>query len=210
MARTPDPGARERILAAAARRFAGQGVHAVGLQQIIDDCGCGKNVLYREFGSKDELVVAYLQACRDDWTAITDRAARMAPDDPARQLIEIVAGTVDAATDEEFRGCPLRNAFPEFPDPEHPVHQVVVTHYADRQAHLRDLARRTGAADPDALADRIALIIDGLNGNAPVLGRDGATRGALAFAEDVVRAATAGAVRETGRRAGRGGSSGRR
>src|ERR1041384_3333572 len=85
MARNPDPGTRDRILDVATRLFAKHGVHAVGLQQIIDESGCGKNPLYREFGNKDELVVAFLERCREDWSAIVDEAADTT--DPAQRLI---------------------------------------------------------------------------------------------------------------------------
>jgi AcrR family transcriptional regulator len=184
MARKPDPGARDRILDVAARLFAEHGVHAVGLQQIIDGCGCGKNLLYREFGSKDELVVAYLERCRRDWNAVVDEAAQAS--DPARRLVALVNGVAQRAAEDGFRGCPLRNAYAEFPDRTHPAHQVIVTHYSERQRHLRELAHHAQARDPEALADRIALIIDGINANGAVLGTAGALKAAVAFAEDTV------------------------
>lgn len=189
MARKPDPGARERILDVATRLFAERGVHAVGLQQIIDECGCGKNLLYREFGSKDELVVAYLERCREDWTAIL-QTARSDTADAAQQLVALVGAAAEQATEDGFRGCPLRNAYAEFPDETHPAHQVIVAHYTERQNHLRELALRARARDADALADRIALIIDGINANGAVLGGTGALRAAVTFAEDAVKAQT--------------------
>lgn len=190
MARRPDPGARDRILEVATRLFAEHGVHAVGLQQIIDACGCGKNLLYREFGSKDDLVVAFLERCRADWATIVDGTAESHPDDPAGQLIALVGAVADQAVADGFRGCPLRNAYAEFPEEDHPAHQVIVRHYSERQAALRELARRAEARDPDALADRITLLIDGLNANGPVLGKSGAARVAATFAEEIVKAAT--------------------
>ena len=189
MARRPDPGARERILEAASQLFAEHGIHAVGLQQIIDACGCGKNLLYREFGSKDDLVVAHLERCRRDWEDAFDAAAGAHPHDVAAQLVAVVATVAEDVGGNGFRGCSLRNAFSEFPDPGHPARKTIIQQYTERQERLRDLATRADLRDPHRVADRIALIIDGLNANGPVLGDKGAAAEALAFAEDVISAA---------------------
>ncbi|PZF80465.1 TetR/AcrR family transcriptional regulator, partial [Jiangella anatolica] len=114
MARRPTPDAWERILEAAGRLFDTHGVHAVGMQQIIDEVGVGKQLLYREFPSKDALIVAYLQYRTRDWQGVVD-GARERADDPAEQLVEIVR-SVQRST-PGTRGCPLRNTHAEFPDP---------------------------------------------------------------------------------------------
>lgn len=194
MARKPDPGTRDRILDTASRLFDEHGVHAVGMQQIIDECGCGKNLLYREFGSKDDLVAAYLARCREDWQAIVDRAAELTPGEPADRLVVIVDAVAEHAAAPGFRGCPVRNAHAEFPDPAHLVNRIAVQHYADRRAYLYDLAEEAGARDAHAVADRITLIIDGVNSNGAVLGGRGAAEIAVAFAREVVGAATSGAL----------------
>lgn len=189
MPRTPAPDTRDRILDNAARLFYANGVHSVGLQQLIDESSCGKNLLYREFASKDDLVVAWLERCRDDWRAESDDLGRSYPDDPAGHLIAIVRSAASDATAPGFRGCALRNTHAEIADPDHPAHQVSVDHLKEMRRHLLELAEQSGARDPQLLADRIMLIVDGLLSNGAMLGRDGAAAEAVAFAEDVVRAA---------------------
>lgn len=190
MARKPAPGAHDRILDTAARLFNDHGVHAVGLQQIIDECSCGKNLLYREFGSKDELIVAYLERCRQDSAARIDRATQALADDPAGQLVAVVRVASEQVAAPDYRGCPFLNIHAEFPDTNHPAHQVSVAHRTALRAQLRDLAARAGAADPETLADRILLIVDGVYANGAILDTGGAAGAAVAFAEEVVRDAT--------------------
>src|SRR5579872_2327563 len=55
------PSARERLLAAANELFYDEGVHTVGIDRVIERAGVTKASLYNTFGSKDELVRAYLE-----------------------------------------------------------------------------------------------------------------------------------------------------
>jgi AcrR family transcriptional regulator len=187
MARKPAPGARDCILDVAGRLFYEQGVHAVGLQQVIDEYGCGKNLLYREFPSKDDLVVAWLERSRQEWDAKLERITAGLEDDPAAQLVAIIRAAADDVAAPGFRGCSLRNTYAEFPDRDHPAHQIGLTYVNDLRAHLHDLAEQAGARDPDVLADRLMLVLDGLLLNGAVLGADGATGAAVGLAEELVR-----------------------
>jgi AcrR family transcriptional regulator len=188
MPRKPAPGARDRILDVAGRLFYERGVHAVGMQQIVDRCGCGKNLLYREFPSKDDLVVAWLERERAELEAKQAAAIEPHDGDPVAQLMSLVRAEVDSIC-PGFRGCALRNTLNEFPDPGHPARQVVVAQQRTRRALLRDLAAQAGADDPGALADRIVLVLDGLLTSGTVLGTDGPARVGVELAEQIIRGA---------------------
>src|ERR1700679_96530 len=67
------PSARERLLAAANELFYNEGVHTVGIDRIIEQAGVAKASLYNTFGSKDELVRAYLETRH---ASVTQRITR--------------------------------------------------------------------------------------------------------------------------------------
>ncbi|MFC5185682.1 TetR/AcrR family transcriptional regulator [Actinomadura harenae] len=186
MARRPSPQTRERILDAANDLFDRYGVHAVGMQRIIDEAACGKNLLYREFGSKDELVVAYLERGGAEWDVKFARALAAAAT-PQEQLVELVR--VVGAGLPGTRGCGLRNTLAEYPDPDHPVHRFIVEHLEKVRGRLHDLAARTPTADPDRLVDRILLIINGLYSPYTVIAGEGrAAAEAVLLAREIVSA----------------------
>ncbi|MFD0480113.1 TetR/AcrR family transcriptional regulator [Nonomuraea thailandensis] len=115
MARKPDPRTRDRILNVASRLFQEHGPDGVGLQQIIDECGCGKNVLYREFGSKDDLVVAYLDRCRQEGADLIKEATWPLREDPVGQLIAIVGAVAERAATPDSVAALFATACPASP-----------------------------------------------------------------------------------------------
>ena len=194
MARRAEPGARDRILDTASRLFREQGVHPVGLQQIVDECGCGKNLLYRNFASKDDLVVAYLRRCRTEWEGNIDRAIEQAGPDPGSQLVAVVRAVAGQVRDADYHGCPFLNTHSEFRDPGHPAHQVSAGHFDALRRQLHATAAQGGFQDPGAVAEQILLIIYGLYATAAVLGAHDTAPNAVALAEETVRGADAPAA----------------
>jgi AcrR family transcriptional regulator len=109
--------ARARLLAAAAGCFYEHGVHGTGIDTITAAAGVAKMSLYNNFASKDDLLLAYLQARHEEWLSLYRRRLADATDARGR-----VAAVVDAYADHAelayrhgFRGCGLLNAAAELP-----------------------------------------------------------------------------------------------
>src|SRR3954467_10559119 len=82
------PSARVRLLAAADELFYEEGIHTVGIDRIIERAGVAKASLYSSFGSKEELVRAYL-AGRHESRKERITAALARYDDPRRRLLGV-------------------------------------------------------------------------------------------------------------------------
>ena len=156
----PRQTARERLLAAADELFYEHGVQTVGIDRIIERAGVAKASLYNTFGSKDELVRAYLEARHQ-----TRRDAIMAtiaeltsPRDKVLAVFDRLA-TVFATTG--WRGCAFINASAEAA-PGSVVDQVAGEYRLWVRSLFRDLVAEAGASDPDALARELHLLYDGV------------------------------------------------
>jgi AcrR family transcriptional regulator len=151
--------ARDRLLAAANELFYEEGIHTVGIERVLERAGVAKASLYSTFGSKDELVRAYLRGRAERrQQRISERLARS--EDPRERILSIFDLLGELAADPAFRGCAFVNARAEGPR-ETKVTRVC----ADMRAWLRglftELARDTGAADPERLGAELVLIYDG-------------------------------------------------
>src|SRR5689334_17271424 len=62
------PAAR-RILEAASELFYSRGITSVGVELVAERAGTTKKTIYDRFGSKEGLVVAYLEARERRWQA---------------------------------------------------------------------------------------------------------------------------------------------
>jgi AcrR family transcriptional regulator len=152
--------ARERILDTAAGLFYEHGFHAVGVDLIIERAGVAKTTLYRHFGSKDDLIVAYLQRANERFWAWFDSSAD--PTAPARrQLLAVFDATEKLATRPGCLGCAFQVTAAEFPRHDHPGHATALAHKQAVRARLRGLAADADATNPAALADALLLLMDG-------------------------------------------------
>jgi AcrR family transcriptional regulator len=152
---------RERLLAAANDLFYAEGVHTVGIDRVLERAGVAKASLYGTFGSKEELVRAYLEErSRRRRERIASRIAQY--DDPRTRILSIFDLLGETARETGFRGCAFVNACAEGPvGPATPARQVS----SNQRGWVRDLFARLatdlGASDPVQLGRRLALLYDG-------------------------------------------------
>ena len=177
--------ARERLLRAAHEVFYGEGVHAVGVDRIIETAGVTRATFYRYFPSKESLVVAYLQALD---AAVRERVGPV-PADPegaARWLRDFTCGIADGIGEPRFRGCPYINAAAEYPAADHPVRIAIAAHREWLEASVRTALGRSGHPDPAEAARRWLAQRDGAMIAAYLNGADAAARTLVAAVDDLV------------------------
>jgi len=184
MARPADPTARDRILEAATRLFYERGVTAVGMSELVEAAGTGKNVLYRHFPGKDELVLAYLQGFADRLGAqMDDATAGLPPDEALVALARHVAGLV---TRRGYRGCPFRNYLRETRDTTEPPGRLALAEVRGLRRRVEHHCAALGAEDPGALADRVWVVLEGLHAAAPYPDRTRLAGVTVSLVEDLV------------------------
>lgn len=116
---------RERLLNSAAKLFYKEGVHAVGIERVLEDADTAKASLYSNFGSKDSLVTAYLE--REGRATVQKVEGRLAatPGSPRDKILTLFDMLGERCGEKNFRGCPFQNAAAEITDPRHPGRAVI-------------------------------------------------------------------------------------
>ena len=90
--------ARRKLLAAAAERFYADGVSGTGIDAITAAAGVAKMSLYNNFASKDDLVLAYLEARHEEWLGLyRTRLDEAGPAATPRTGVEAVFDEAEAA-----------------------------------------------------------------------------------------------------------------
>jgi len=183
------PSARDRLLAAANELFYNEGVHTVGIDRIVEQAGVAKASLYNTFGSKDDLVRAYLEYRH---VSVTQRIRQAVEryEDPRERLLAVFEGQGELFAEPDYRGCAFARASAE----SHPGDGAEQAAEAYRQwvrALLTDLAVQAGVREPDVLARQLHLLYDG-SGQAARMDHDpGAAMVARAAAAVLLDAALA-------------------
>ncbi len=156
------PSARERILDTAYDLFSRHGTRAVGVDRIIAECGIAKMTLYRNFPSKDELILAFLERREERWTrAWLQAEAQRRGSTPAERLLAIFDTFADWFGQEDFEGCSFINVMIEITEPDSPVRVATVRQLEGIRAFVRGLAEEAGIEDGDAFARQWHILMKG-------------------------------------------------
>jgi AcrR family transcriptional regulator len=157
----PESG-RERVMRAAYDLFSRQGTRTVGVDAVISEAGVAKMTLYRNFASKDDLILAFLERRETLWTMGWVRAeSQRRGDTPVQRLLAIFEIFGEWFAQPDFEGCSFITTLLEVANRDSVVRQASVLHLANIRGYLCELAAQAGVADPDAFARQWHILMKG-------------------------------------------------
>jgi AcrR family transcriptional regulator len=146
--RPVDIPARQRILSAAADLFLPSGINAVGVDAVIARAGVAKATFYRQFPSKDDLVVNWLQGSDARWLDHATVELQRRAVDPLRALVEFWDVLADWCESTGFAGCPFVSCLIEIRATGHPARAEVESFHREVERFFEHTARSAGLATP--------------------------------------------------------------
>ncbi|HEU5161050.1 MAG TPA: TetR/AcrR family transcriptional regulator [Streptosporangiaceae bacterium] len=153
--------ARQRVLATARALFYAEGVRKVGIDRIIAEAGVAKATFYHHFPTKDDLVCAYLAEQSRSERTLTQRL-NAAQTDATGKILALFDVIGEVGCGPGFNGCPFINAAAEYPDPRHPVRQVIAEHRRWFREFLHELLTAAGHPEAQRTATLLSVLRDGL------------------------------------------------
>lgn len=151
--------ARTRLIDAATRLFYEEGIHAVGVDRVIEEAAVTRATLYKQFGGKENLVLAYL-GNEDEMLRGMFADAGAAVSDPEGLLTAIIDGIAADIRHRHTRGCPFINAAAEYPDATGAVRRLIGEHREWFRATLQAVADGAGLERPADVAASLVLLRD--------------------------------------------------
>lgn len=180
-----------KLLNAARRLFCNEGIHATGVARIIKEAGVARKTLYDRYGSKDNLLRAVFAAEADMWFRWFEHDIPNRSREPLGRILSLFDLLELWFAGNEFFGCVFINAVAQHEKRDGWIRDIAMAHRDRINARLRDLAVAAGASDPDELAEKIGLIVDGAIVNAMVTGDRRMALIAKAATKDVLAGALA-------------------
>lgn len=149
---------RDTVVATADDLYYRRGVQAVGMDELRTEAGISLKRLYREFPSKDAIVLAVLDRRTRSWSECLAGRVDAAPA-PRDKLLAIYDYLIDWTGEEAFRGCGFINTFGELGSVNPEVAEAVRAHKEGFAAHVERLAGDVGLAQD--VARQLVLLAEG-------------------------------------------------
>ncbi|AGT06641.1 global transcriptional repressor of sulfur metabolism, TetR-family [Corynebacterium glutamicum MB001] len=158
------PSPRQRLLDSATNLFTTEGIRVIGIDRILREADVAKASLYSLFGSKDALVIAYLENLDQLWReAWRERTVGMK--DPEDKIIAFFDQCIEEEPEKDFRGSHFQNAASEYPRPETDSEKGIVAAVLEHRewCHktLTDLLTEKNGYPGTTQANQLLVFLDG-------------------------------------------------
>lgn len=159
--RVRKPSLKQRIEIAAFAMFEEMGIGHVSVDAIAEAAETNKMGVYRQFGSKDALVEAWLGNTIIKYRSILDELDYRFPGAPIEQLRGFARYVADSLPALASRGCPFVNTIAEIGDSAHPLIKRIAAHKAQQARRLVALCEQARMASPEVTAAQITFLLEG-------------------------------------------------
>jgi AcrR family transcriptional regulator len=150
---------RQKLLAAADELFSTEGIHAVGIDRVIEKAGVAKGSLYYNFSGKDELIKEFLLG-RHAATVASMDVAIAGQTDPAQKILVVFDVLGEISAQPGWRGCSFVNAVAEAPAGG-PEYAAAAEFRMWLHGMLGGLVAALDVADPPSLVGQLVVLYDG-------------------------------------------------
>jgi AcrR family transcriptional regulator len=161
----PDDGAdgpRGRIIRTAYDLFCQHGVQAIGVDRIVAEAGVAKMTLYRNFRSKEELVVATLERREELWTwGWLGGEVERRGGTPVEKLLAIFDALDEWFRRPDYESCLFISCLLEAHDRTSAIGAASVQGLANIRSLVGRLAGEAGIPDPEGFARRWQVLMSG-------------------------------------------------
>ncbi|MFT5349593.1 MAG: AcrR family transcriptional regulator [Planctomycetota bacterium] len=152
---------REQLINTATKLYAERGYHATGIDTILAESGIAKKTLYNHFRKKEELILAVLRQQDGEFRNYFMRQVETQAQNPKDRLLAIFDVAEQWFSQKNFFGCMFINAIGEYSGKDTPIRDACREYKKLMRDYIQSLAEDAGASDPTALADELALLLEG-------------------------------------------------
>jgi len=178
---------RDRILDAARDLFRKHGIRGVGVDAIASAADSNKMTLYRHFGSKEDLIVACLQAATREFDEFWEEIRARNPDNAKAQLADWIDRVAAGLREAVDCNCEIiAAAFQMVPDDGSAL-KVINEFKARQRKRLAELCRSAGVEDYELLTTTLVLLMEGARSNRQSMGPEGPSAQFASVAHATVR-----------------------
>lgn len=148
---------RTRLILSAMKLFAEKGYGSTSVQDILREAEANAGSLYHVFATKQDLLVAVLEAYRDGIEPMLLAPAWQGVDDPIERVFALLGAyrAMLASTDCLY-GCPIGSLALELHEPDPAVRELLAANFAGWSRHVAACLDEAGERLPAGL-DRGAL-----------------------------------------------------